>query len=132
GSSLFGERPRQHEFGFEDGSCLLHSAVEGRHHPGNSECLTRCWTSVTRRPVLRSYQERLSSSVAAPSCTTKLPDRSSGFASPRFSRQSWIKAASSLPMMMRASEPPMKARRVSPAFVHMVDFMASSIAKDRV
>jgi hypothetical protein len=35
-------------------------------------------------------------------------------------------------MMILASEPPMKARRVSPAFVHMVDFMASSIAKDRV
>jgi hypothetical protein len=34
--------------------------------------------------------------------------------------------------MIRASEPPTKARRVSPAFVHMIDFMSSSIAKDRV
>ena len=25
---------------------------------GMAECLTRRWTSVTRRPVLRSYQER--------------------------------------------------------------------------
>jgi hypothetical protein len=66
---------------------------------------------VTRRLVLRSYQKRLSSSVAAPSCTTKLPDRSSGSTSPRFSRQSWIRAASSLPIMIRASEPPMKVRR---------------------
>src|SRR5215813_7039379 len=32
---------------------------------GMAECLTRRWMSVTRRPVLRSYQERLSSSVAA-------------------------------------------------------------------
>ena len=33
---------------------------------GMSECLTGRWTSVTRRPVLRSYQDRLSSSVAGP------------------------------------------------------------------
>src|SRR5262245_5113534 len=31
-----------------------------------AECLTLRWTSVTRRPLLRSYQERLSPSVAAP------------------------------------------------------------------
>ena len=31
------------------------------------------------------YQQRLSSSVALPSCTMRLPDRSSGSASPRFS-----------------------------------------------
>ena len=63
---------------------------------------------MTLRPVLRSYQERLSSSVAVPSCTMRLPDRSSGSASPRFSRQRRTRAASSLPMMIRASEPPMK------------------------
>ena len=57
------------------------------------------------------YQERLSSSVALPSCTMRLPERSSGSASPRFSRQSRTRAASSLPMMVRASEPPMKLRR---------------------
>ena len=78
---------------------------------GMAECLTRRWTSVTRRPVLRSYQVRLSSSVAVPSCTMRLPDRSSGSASPRFSRQRRTRAASSLPMMIRASEPPMKERR---------------------
>src|SRR5262245_18799668 len=93
---------------------------------GMAECLTLRWTSVTRRLVLRSYQERLSSSVAAPSCTTKLPDRSSGFASPRFSRQSWIRAASSLPMMIRASEPPMNTRR-SAGVLHKFDFIGSSI-----
>src|SRR5262249_29527569 len=78
---------------------------------GIAECLTRRWTSVTWWPVLRSYHDRLSSSVALPSCTMGLPERSLGSASPRFSRQSWTKAASSLPMMMRASEPPMKWRR---------------------
>jgi hypothetical protein len=39
-----------------------------------------------------------------------LPDKSCGSASPRFSRQRPIRAASSLPMMIRASEPPMKER----------------------
>src|SRR5215813_10393389 len=78
---------------------------------GMAECLTRRWTSVTCRPVLRSYQVRLSSSVAAPSCTIRFPDRSSGSASPRFSCQRRIRAASSLPMIIRASEPPMKECR---------------------
>src|SRR5215831_21390060 len=77
---------------------------------GTAECLTRRWTSATRRPVLRSYQERLSSSVTAPSCTIRLPDRSSGSASPRFCCQRRVRAASSFPMMIRASEPPMKLR----------------------
>src|SRR5262249_31127342 len=77
---------------------------------GIAECLTLRWTSVTGRPVLRSYQHRLSPSVAAPSCTMRLPDRSSGAASPRFSRQRRTSAASSEPMMIRASEPPMKLR----------------------
>ena len=45
----------------------------------------------------------------------RLADRSSGSISPRFSRQSRSRAASSSPMMIRASEPPMKLRR-SPAF----------------
>src|SRR5262249_27100284 len=80
---------------------------------GMAECLTRRWTSVTGWPVLRSYQVRLSSSVAAPSWTTRLLDRSSGSASPRFSRQSRSRAASSPPMIIRASEPPMKQRRLS-------------------
>src|SRR5262249_37333470 len=78
---------------------------------GMAECLTRRCTSRTCRPVLRSYQERLSSSVALPSCTMRLPERSSGSASPRFSRPRRIGADSSLPMMTRASEPPMKRRR---------------------
>ena len=50
------------------------------------QCLTWRCTSRTRRPVLRSYQKRLNASVAEPSCTTRLPDRSSGSASPRFYR----------------------------------------------
>src|SRR5262245_52720219 len=78
---------------------------------GMAECFTRRWTSPTVRPVLRSYQRRLRSSVTFPSCTMRLPDRSSGPTSPRFSRQRRMRAASSAPMMIRASEPPMNERR---------------------
>src|SRR6266568_2504665 len=88
-----------------------------------AECLTRRCTSRTCRPVLRSYQERLSSSVALPSCTMRFPDRSSDSASPRFSRHRRSKAASSSPMMTRASEPPMKELRLSYEFVKIRDFM---------
>src|SRR6516165_8831242 len=91
-----------------------------------AECLTWRCTSRIRRPVLRSYQERLSSSVAEPSCTMRLPDRSSGSASPLFSRQRRTRAASSAPIMIRASEPPMKDRRLSYGFVHKWDLMISS------
>jgi hypothetical protein len=41
----------------------------------------------------------------------EVPDRSSGSTSPRFSRHRRIRAASSLPMMILASEPPMNSRR---------------------
>ena len=49
--------------------------------------------------------------MARPSWTIRLPDRSSGPTSPRFSCHRRIRAFSSWPMMMRASEPPMKSRR---------------------
>src|SRR6516225_3029424 len=74
----------------------------GRAHIDDADGLS----SRTRRPVLRSYQERLSSSVAKPSCTMRLLERSSGSASPRFSRHKRTRAVSSLPIMIRASEPP--------------------------
>src|SRR2546430_6380874 len=90
-------------------SSTMPSRVAAIH--GMAECLTRRCTSRTCRRGLRSYHERLSSSVALPSCTTRLPERSSGSASPRFSRHRRIRAASSLPMITRASEPPMKLRR---------------------
>ena len=72
-------------------------------------CRTQRCTSLSDFAGVRSNQRRLRSSVATPSWTMRLPDRSSGSTSPRFSRQSRSRAASSLPMMIRASEPPMKA-----------------------
>src|SRR6266571_388424 len=72
--------------------------------------IRRC-TSVTTCPVLRSYQSRFRSSVTRPSWTIRLSERSSGSTSPRFSRHRRWRAASSSPMMIRASEPPMNPFR---------------------
>ena len=74
-------------------------------------CWTRRCTSVTTWPVLRSYQCRLRCSVTFPSWTMRFPDRSSGSSSPRFSRHSRSSVFSSVPMMIRASDPPKKLRR---------------------
>ena len=46
-----------------------------------------------------------------PKLDNEVPDRSSGSASPRFSRQSRSRAGSSEPMMILASVPPMNWRR---------------------
>jgi hypothetical protein len=66
----------------------------------------------------------------APNLDDQIPDKSSGSTSPRFSRQRRISELSSLPMIIRASEPPMKLRlraesvitlfRVSIAFLGVV------------
>ena len=48
---------------------------------------------------------------ARPSWTMRLLERSSGSTSPRFSRHSRRRAASSVPMTIRASDPPIKVRR---------------------
>jgi hypothetical protein len=39
GRRLLGERPGQHELGFEDCSDPLHDAVQGRRHPGDRRML---------------------------------------------------------------------------------------------
>ena len=74
-------------------------------------CRTCRWTSAIICPEFASYQRRLRSSVANPSWTMRLPERSSGSVSPRFSRHRRNRAASSFPMMIRASEPPINWRR---------------------
>jgi hypothetical protein len=49
----------------------------------------------------------------------RLLDKSGGSASPRFSRQSRRSASSSSPIMIRASEPPMKVRRFFKSIIGM-------------
>src|SRR5262249_38363853 len=78
---------------------------------GAPGCGTRCWTHSIVGRVLLSYQWRLRASVTRRGWTMRLPDRSSGSASPRFSRHRRTRPASSLPMMILASEPPIKERR---------------------
>ena len=78
---------------------------------GIDRCLSWRWISETRLPEFTSYQRRLRSSVAKPSWTIRTSERSCGASSPRFSRQSRNSAFSSLPMMIRESEPPMNWRR---------------------
>jgi hypothetical protein len=109
-AALFRKVPRQHEFGFEHRAAGLHAPIK------------RCCPAQTRMPdVLLHISDDLPgtglvpapvrSSVTAPSWTTRLPDKSSGSTSPRFSFHSRTRAALSSPMMIRASEPPMKYRR---------------------
>ena len=57
----------------------------------------------------------------------RLPDRSSGSASPRFSRQRRRRAASSLPMMIRASEPPIKLRYLGIRSIRLQCGFSSSV-----
>src|SRR5262249_24791082 len=113
GGGLLGERPGQHEFCFKHRFSPIDDPDERRGHPGNGRVRDVTLDVSNASAGIRSYQERLSSSVAAPSCTMRLLDRSSGSASPRFSLQRRTKAVSSLPIMIRASEPPMKKRRLS-------------------
>ena len=79
--------------------------------------------------------------MTRPSWTTSSPDRSRGAASPRFSRHRRWSAFSSLPMIVRASEPPMNWRRstcatsremrsilgIAPPFTELVLFLVCSL-----
>ncbi len=69
---------------------------------------------MTFAPALRSNQVRLRASVACPSWTDRLLERSCGSTSPRFSCQSRSRAPSSCPIMIRASDPPITVLRAPP------------------
>src|SRR6266568_5437628 len=115
GRRLFGERPGKHEFGLEHRPRTCQRVAPIQRLTGWR--MRRC-TSVTCCPVFRSYQSRLSGSVTTPSWTRRLPERSSGSTSPRFSRHSRKRAVSSSPMIIRASEPPMKVRLFAKRNLH--------------
>ena len=109
---FFRECPRQHEFRLENGAGGFDPAVERRSHPVQGWVadmplnVDHLMTAVGLKPV------PIQVSVAEPSCTSRLADKSSGSVSPRFCRQSRSKAASSsAPMIIRASDPPIKERR---------------------
>jgi hypothetical protein len=128
GSRLFGERPRQHELGLEYGVEIVDEPVQGRRQvpvdrvpdPALNVRYGLPSVAFVPNPVQRP-----------PSWTIRLSLRSSGSASPRFSFQSRISAASSGLMMIRASDPPMNWRRPSRIFsLHCVfkDFLLQKIS----
>ena len=77
GRCFLRERPRQHELGLEH---LTGSLRPGRRGWPPSSAAPDVGSAVacpvTICPVLASYQRRFNASVARPSCTTRLPDRS--------------------------------------------------------
>jgi hypothetical protein len=82
-------------------------------------------------PVFRSCQRRLSSSVTLPSWTIRFSERSSGSISLRFSRHRRMRLASSLPIIIRASEPPRNPRLDVPRrFASPKDQVAWSLLRD--
>jgi hypothetical protein len=101
-STASDHRPGQHEFGLENRPGRLDPAVERCRHPPDR------W--MPNLPLDIGDDLPGIGLVPAPVqfLGVRLPEKSSGSSSPLFSRHSRSKAASSLPMMTRASEPPMK------------------------
>jgi hypothetical protein len=108
------ERPRQHELGFEYGPTACDSTVEGCRHPPESRMQGQLLDIGDDQPVLAWYQRQLSFSVARPSCTMRLPERSFGATSPRFSRHSRSqKIGPALNKLQKiAKDPPAAATRL--------------------
>ena len=111
-AALFSEKD-QGRMNFDSNTAPLVSTTPSRVAAMHfrTGCRARRWTSFTARPVLASNHRRLRSSVTTPSWTMRFPERSSDSTSPRFSCQRRRSAASSRPIMIRASEPPIKLRR---------------------
>jgi hypothetical protein len=87
-----------------------HHAVEGGRHEGDDRVLDPGLHRRDRPPSIAFVPGPVEVLGARPSWTMKLPDRSFGPTSPRFSCRRRISAFSSCPIMIRASEPPMKLR----------------------
>ena len=111
GRRLFRERPGQHEFGLEDRPGGLNPAVQrGRHPPQRRMAdlpldIRKDLAGIGLVPApieLLGGEAELDDEIAREVFRLDLA---------RFSRQSRRRAASSLPMMIRASEPPMKYLR---------------------
>ena len=112
GSRLFGERPRQHELGFEYGVEIVDEPVQGRRqvpmdrvpNPALNVRYGPPSIALVPSPVQRlGGDAELDDEIVA----ADPPARPR----PRFSFQSRISAGSSGLMMIRASEPPRNCRR---------------------
>jgi len=99
------------EFGLENRARTLHNAVQRRRHPPlhrvENPPLDLC-DGLSGVTLIPAAVEILGDGAEL---DNKVTDRSSGSTSPRFSCQSRSRAGSSSPMIVRASDPPMKDRR---------------------
>jgi hypothetical protein len=112
GGGLFRECPRQHEFGLEDRSCRLHHAVEGGRDPAQHRVLNLALNIGDDLAGIALEPAPIEVLGRRPDLDHQIVGEVFGFSLSRFSRQSRRRARSSSPMMTRASEPPMKARRL--------------------
>jgi hypothetical protein len=78
------ERPRKHEFRFEYRAAWLDKAARVGAHPPNRWVSDQPLDVRDDLTLFASYHRRLSSSATIPSWTTRLPDRSLGSTSPRW------------------------------------------------
>ena len=104
------ENDQQHEFGLENRLGRLDPAVECCRHPsdgGMPDLPLDVRDEVTGIGLVPAPVQSLGGQAEL---DERLPERSCGATSPRFSLHSRSRAASSLPIMIRASEPPMKYR----------------------
>ena len=111
GGRLLRERPGQHELGFKYRFSFLHDAVEGRRHPGNGRMLDAA-LDIRDAPAGIAL---VPGAVELLGCGPELHDEVAGQVfrlslAAFFSPEADQSAASSLPMMIRASEPPMNER----------------------
>ena len=88
GSRLFRERPRQHEFSFEHRAACLDAAVESSSHPAEARMPNVLLHIRNDLPGIGLVPAAVQLFRGCSSWTTRLPERSSGSASPRFSRHS--------------------------------------------
>ena len=106
---LFRERPRQHEFGFEHRAIALDDAVQRRSHPADHRVADPALDIFDDLPGCALVPVPVEVLGREPELDDQIARQVFGSASPRFSRQRRSRAASSLPMMIRASEPPNEA-----------------------
>ena len=123
---LLRERPRQHEFRFEHCAGAFDHAVQRRRHPAEHRVAHPALDIFDHLPGRALVPLPVQGFGREPELDERLPDRSSGSASPRFSRQRRCRAASSLPMMIRASEPPIKVRLLRESAILMGVVIANS------
>ena len=108
GGRFFGEVPGQHELGFEHRPARLHPPIEGCPHPAQTRVPDMLLDVGDNLAGVGLVPAAIEVFGDGPELDDEVADRSSGSTSPRFSCHSRIRAASSSPMMIRASGPPIK------------------------